>query len=354
MKDVIVKNSAAGFIFGIVIALIAYFGNFPIEPRYIWIIPFFLAVLTAIGSLAAILVVFYLGSKRLVTDKSLNIIGFLTASLVNTVIAATVALIFPDIFLHREFVFLYFAGLAMGAVYGIYRYRIDLMNERLRLLEEISDKNARLQEASRQLAIYRERNRMGRELHDSISQGLHGLVFSIHSLQNTLEAPSDEVDNILRHMQSTTQATLEELRSMIEELKPSLLSEKGLEETLRTTVDLFSQRRSIPVRFDFHAPDAMAPEIEMAIYRITQEALGNIEKHAAAQRVIIELSFDANSILFTIKDDGKGFIPRPSLSGHGLSNMRLRAEELKGAVDIISKPGLGTSVVATFPRQVTS
>src|SRR5690554_7277132 len=99
MKDVIIKNSAVGFLFGVVIALIAFFGNFPIQPRYIWIIPLFLAVLTAIGSLASITVVLFLGSRSLVTEKSLNIIGFFVASLVNTLIAAAVAFVFPDIFL---------------------------------------------------------------------------------------------------------------------------------------------------------------------------------------------------------------------------------------------------------------
>lgn len=349
MIKVVLKNGAVGFVFGIIIALIAYFGNFPIPNRYIWVIPIFLALLNLLGSLAATLAVQYLAAKHLMHEKHLNMIGFITAAAVNTLIAFAVILHFPDIFFHREFIFLYFAGMAMGAVYGIYRYRIDVINERVRFLEEISEKNRQLQEATRQLAITLERNRMGRELHDSISQGLHGLNFSIHSLRNQLPTPPAEVYDTLDHMEATARSTLDELRTMIEELKPSLLTEKGLAEALKTTTALFSQRQNIPVQLQLQIPETITPEMEMAVYRITQEALANIEKHASAQKVTLDISFDRDHVLLNIKDNGKGFNPRSRSPGHGLRNMRLRAEEVEGSLTIVSRPNLGTSIVASLP-----
>ena len=171
----IMKNSLVGLIFGFIIALIAYFGGFQIPAHYIFAIPVFMALLNMLGSLAAVVVVTYLAMKNLMNEKNLNIVGFVVAAAVNTLLAFLVILQLDDNLLHQELIFLYFIGMAMGAVYGIIRYRIQMVNERIRFLEEIAEKNRQLQEATRQLAITHERNRMGRELHDSISQGLHGL-----------------------------------------------------------------------------------------------------------------------------------------------------------------------------------
>lgn len=349
MVKEILRNCVVGFIFGLIIALIAYFGNFQIPVKFILIMPVFFSVLNLLGSMAAIVLVMYLAAKRFINEKILNIIGFITAAVVNTLIAFAVILRFDEIFFRSEIIFLYFAGMAMGAVYGVYRYRIELMNERVKFLEEISDKNRQIQEAARQLAITMERNRMGRELHDSISQGLHGLMFSIHSLRNQLPSPPEEVRATLNHMEAAARSTQDELRAMIEELKPSLLAESGLADSLRTISDLFSQRQNIPVELQLQIPENITPKVEMAIYRISQEALSNIEKHALSKRVTFDISYDQERIQLNIKDNGKGFNTRSISSGHGLRNMRLRAEEIGGSADIISSPNLGTSIVVTFP-----
>ena len=350
MLNVLFKNSVIGFIFGIIIAIIAFFGNFPVPGNVIPLIPFLFALLSGLGSLGAMFVILFLSTKYFMKEKLLNILGFIAATLINTLIAVILVYSFPDAFMHRELIILYFIGIGMGAVYGIYRYRVDILNERMQFLEELADKNRRLQEASRELAITRERNRMGRELHDSISQGLHGLIFAIHSLRNSLSEPDKSVSAILNHMEDTANSTLAELRAMIEELKPSMLTEKGLEKTLETTVNLFSQGHGIPVKLQVQLPENIKPELEMTIYRISQEALANTAKHAGSTQVAVEISYNDNDIILNIKDDGKGFNVKALSRGHGLKNMHQRAEDAGGSLQIISKPSLGTSVIATLPR----
>ena len=350
MLSIILKNSIIGFVFGIIIAVIAFFGNFPVPGTVIPLIPFIFGLLSALGSLGAMFVIMYISAKFLIKEKLLNIMGFITATLINTLIAVILVYSFPDAFMHRELIILYFIGIGMGAVYGIYRYRVDTLNERMQFLEELADKNRRLQETFRELAITRERNRMGRELHDSVSQGLHGLIFAIHSLRNSLSGPDQKVTDILNHMEDTANSTLAELRAMIEELKPTMLTEKGLEKTLEATVNLFSQQHGIPAKLHVQLPEEIKPELEMAIYRISQEALANIAKHAGATQVVVEISCNDNDIILNIKDDGKGFNVKALSKGHGLKNMRQRAEDANGSLQIISKSSLGTSIIANLPR----
>ena len=340
-----------GFFFGIIISIIALLGFFPLESFFIWQIPLFTAVLCGIGSMAALGVQKFFRSRYLMKEKTINIIGFITAALVNTFIALIIASYYLETILLREIIILYVIGIGLGGIYGVYRYRIEQLNERMRFFEELAEKNRQLQDASRQLTLTKERNRMGRELHDSISQGLHGLVFAIHSLRNTIKDPSEDVLNIIDHMEATASSTLEELRTMIEELKPSLLTEKGLEEALKTTASLFSQRQKIPVQLTLELPESITPEQEMAIFRISQEALANIERHSGAQHVVLNIYSSKNDIVLNIKDDGKGFNLKAPPSGHGLKNMRQRAEETDGSLQVISKPGLGTSITASFPSK---
>lgn len=349
MVNIVFKNAFIGFIFGVIIAIIAFFGNFPVPDNIILIIPLIFGALSGLGSLGAMFFIIYLSQRYFLREKTLNIYGFITATLINTLIAVIIVYSFPDAFMHRELIILYFAGIGMGAAYGIYRYRVDVLNERMQFLEELAEKNRQLQEASRELAITRERNRMGRELHDSISQGLHGLIFAIHSLRNSMKNPEANTLEILTHMEETAKSTLDELRAMIVELKPSMLTEKGLQETLETSVSLFCQRHEIPVSLEIQLPEDITPECEMAIYRISQEALANIAKHSSAKRVVLEVSHNEYNVILNIKDDGKGFNTKALSRGHGLKNMRQRAEEVDGSINIVSKPSLGTSITVTLP-----
>ena len=247
-----------------------------------------------------------------------------------------------------------FLGLVFGAVVALVNYRLWSIQQKVRMLEienrylaELAEKDRLLQEAARNLAVNEERNRMARELHDSISQGMHGIVFSLHSLRRQLSNNAGTAE-IVSHLEATTQATLQELRRLIMELTPSPLDDGSLNEALALHADLFSRRQQIELaaKFDYHG--TLAPEQEEAIYRITQEALANIQKHAGAKRVELSLHSENNSVVLRIKDNGRGFDPQATAKGNGLRNMATRARQNNGEFNLKSSPATGTSIEVVF------
>lgn len=281
-----------GFVFGIIFSLLLSVSNFEIDSLFLWFIPFLVAVLCVIGAFVGEFVANSFKSRGVTNEPLIQMISFLCAALVNVLIVYTIVFFTGMATLQRDLAIGSLLGLSVGAIYMIYSYRLDQIKERMKFLEELSEKNKQLQEASRKLAITEERNRMGRELHDSVSQGLHGLIFSLHSLRHELKQPDDRVSEIITYIEKTANATLDELRTMIEELKPSLLAEEGLEEAIKVNAHLFEQRNEIPVEIEIELIDEISPSLELAIYRINQEALANIEKHANANHVYVKLTTD--------------------------------------------------------------
>lgn len=338
-----------GFVFGIIFSIIIYSSNVHLPQTILLIIPFLVAILCAFGALVATYISNFLTKRQFGTTLLNQVIGFFCAAFINAGVVYLSFVYFGGASISKDIILGSAIGIVIGALYGIYRYRMDRINERVKFLEELSEKNKLLQETTRKLAITEERNRMGRELHDSISQGLHGLVFSLHSLRNEVKGENNRVTEIISYMETTAKSTLEELRTMIQELKPSLLAEEGLEKAITVTATLFSQRKSIPVDVHIKLSNALLPRVEMAIYRITQEALANIEKHAQPTYVQLKLISGVDGILLTINDDGQGFVKKQSLTGNGLGNMRQRAEEENGVFDLLTKPGIGTTIIVKFP-----
>lgn len=351
MRKIILNNLGIGFIFGLVFAVVAFLMNLDLTWWQVIALPFAIALLCGAGGLVATLVIDWLERHTRLSSRAQYVIGFVSAAIFNLIVVV--------IFLHRAGQFSVdrqswlggLIGLSMGAVYAAYRFTIDRVNERVAFLAELADKNRQLQEASRLLAITEERNRMSRELHDSISQGLHGLTYALHTLRRECDQGNPRVLEILDHMEATADATLRELRSMIDELKPSLLAEKGLEAAMGMICDLFSQRSAVPLELHYLLTERLQPEAELAIFRIVQEGLANIERHAAAQHVTLRLVERDADVLLTLADDGRGFAAERAV-GNGLHNMRLRAEEVHGTFRAASKAGVGTTLTVTLPRPV--
>jgi signal transduction histidine kinase len=137
-----------------------------------------------------------------------------------------------------------------------------------------------------------------------------------------------------------------EMRSLLAELRPSTLTDSSLSDLLRQLGNAFSGRTNVPVVVTTAGEIFLPAEAQIAFYRVCQETLNNIAKHAKASQVEIELKQDGAMIELRIKDNGKGFDPKETFSGHyGLSMMRERAEAVRALLTITSQPGHGTELV---------
>jgi signal transduction histidine kinase len=251
-----------------------------------------------------------------------------------------------------------FLGLVFGIVVAAVTYRMEAIQQKVRLLElenryleELAEKDNLLQEAARNLAVAEERNSMARELHDSISQGIHGIVFSLLSLRRQLDSGS-KAGEILLHLEETTQETLKELKRLIMELTPSPLEDNSLKEALELQADLFAHRQQTEMKVDLRYDGTLAPEQEVAVYRITQEALANVVQHAHARYVTLSLVSSENGTTYEIKDDGCGFDIGQIKKGNGLQNIATRARQNHGEVDFVSAPNEGTAISVFFPKKL--
>ena len=243
------------------------------------------------------------------------------------------------------------ATVAMIVDYNLWKMRkkvlaLEIENQ---YLEVISKKEELLEETTRNLIVSQERNRMARDLHDSISQGLHGIKYSIYSLRQKAvkDDDSSKITNVIDHLEETTDETLKELRSMIQELKPSTLEEKGLSRAVRAHAQLFSDRQGIEVVLDIEEVNALSPEQELAVYRIVQESLNNVQKHSDADQVDLRLKEEEHRVFLIVKDNGRGFAIDHK-RGHGLRNMQERVFRNNGKIDINSRPGSGTTIRVGF------
>lgn len=350
LGDMLRKSIIIGFMFGVIISFIAYFSNLYDSVHHLFLIPLLAGIFSGLGGFIAMYVTNLLSKKTRLHPYIISVFSFFVAATFNIAIVMLIISGFSEFPLNKAALLWIFLGLGMGGIYAAYSYKMDQIQERMDFLKALSEKNRQLQDVSRKIAITEERNRMGRELHDSVSQGLHGLIFSIHSLKKELHSPSERIAQILNHMEATSQSTLDELRTMIEELKPSILAEQGLVAALHMMADLFSQRNEIPVTVKIEITDPLSADTEMAIYRISQEALANIEKHALAKNVSLKLLQMATYYHLEIVDDGVGFdyISKKDI-GNGLHNICSRTEERGGKLELTSNSN-GTSIIAQFPR----
>jgi signal transduction histidine kinase len=207
--------------------------------------------------------------------------------------------------------------------------------------------NASLYEETRELSILAERNRLALDLHDAVSQKLFGLVLTAEAAATLVEQDADAARDQLRKLQRLAQEALDELRSLVFELRPPELEKDGLAGTLRKHVELLRrlQQREIELEVRDGLPVDVARDRE--VLRIAQEALQNALRHAEADRIAVRLEVDEARLVLEIEDDGIGFEPNaPGVRARrlGLTSMEERAARLGGTLELRSAPGSGTTV----------
>ena len=210
--------------------------------------------------------------------------------------------------------------------------------------------NARLYEETRELSVHAERNRLALELHDAVSQKLFGLVLNAEAAGTLLESDPEAARVQVAKLQALAREALDELRSLMFELRPPDLERDGLDGTLRKHVDVLRHLQDAEIELDVVAAQAALspdPGRDGEVLRIAQEALQNALRHAGAKRIAVRLRGDDAGLVLEIEDDGRGFDPdAPGLRSRrlGLTSMEERAERLGGWLEIRSAPGAGTTV----------
>lgn len=216
----------------------------------------------------------------------------------------------------------------------------------------VAIQNARLYEQVGRLAIVEERTRIGMDLHDGIIQSIFAVGLTLESTKLSLHQNPEDADFLLSHAIEGLNATIRDIRNFILDLRPHRF-EGNLEQGLGRLVREFQANTMVAVSLSAQQEAIfLAPaSVTRALFLTTQEALANIARHAQAKQVIISLEAQENHIVLRVSDDGRGFdMAAKSYSvGHGLSNMRARAEDLNGSFAIDSAPGKGTAVKLVFP-----
>ena len=200
-----------------------------------------------------------------------------------------------------------------------------------------------------------DRRRIARELHDEIGQTLTGLAAGLRGVQKSLNGDLGSVHQKLRQLEGMTVKAIDELGHLVADLRPSLLDDMGLRAALDWYTSGVNQRSSIEVELVFSSPPCrLPPEVETTLFRITQEALSNVVRHARANRAVVELTCDDGRVRLEVSDDGIGFDPATVLDeelrpGWGLVGIRERAQMAGGECHIKSAPGEGTTVTVEIP-----
>jgi signal transduction histidine kinase len=202
------------------------------------------------------------------------------------------------------------------------------------------------------LLLRLERNRMAGEIHDTLAQGLAGIILQLEAAEETLTETPEEASRHLHQARRLAQENLAEARRSVWALRPQALEQGDFVSALTHLVHRLTQETAMPVELSIHgAPRPLPPQIENDLLRVGQEALTNALKHARARAIRVTLTFSAEAVRLCMEDDGQGFDPerQPSHCGFGLRTMQERVERMGGHLTVASQPGQGTRVVVVVP-----
>jgi signal transduction histidine kinase len=254
---------------------------------------------------------------------------------------------------------LLYKGDIVGAFYladkegGFDQYDEDLVRV-LAAHAAVVVEHTRLFEASREASIAEERDRLARDLHDALTQRLFSLNLILEAAVSTVEADPAAARQTLGQARGLVESALDELRSLIFELRPAALEADGLVGSVRKHADLLHRAHGLALEVRGEEDGAaLEPEVERQLFRVVQEALSNVVRHASARSASVSVDFSAGAVTVTIEDDGVGFDPEERAIAArrlGLTSMRERVSALGGEFEVVSTPGEGTTVRARVPR----
>ena len=241
-------------------------------------------------------------------------------------------------------------------IFSIVGYLVNVIaSAQRRQRKQLAEKNAQLIHYAatlEQLTIAQERNRLARELHDTLAHTLSAVNVQLKALEVLMEQDSGDVRSALLQTQDLTQRGIQESRRALQALRASPIEEFGLATAIRRLAQQAAQRAGFQLTLKLpETKDVLAPEIEQHLYRITEEALNNVVRHAHARNVSLSLEMKLTRLRLSVADDGVGFIPtNTSSKRYGLKGMQERADLINGQLKIESQPEKGTTLTLILDR----
>jgi signal transduction histidine kinase len=248
-----------------------------------------------------------------------------------------------------------------GQIFGV--FNINYVQPRafggdeIRLFEALAQRaalaieTAQLYEQTQELAVVEERSRLARDLHDAVTQTLFSASMIAEVLPRIWEQDADQGLSRLGELRELTRGALAEMRTLLLELRPTALIEADLAELLRQLAESIIGRARIQVSVEADSECDLPPEIKIAFYRIAQEALNNVAKHAEANQAWVTLSCTEDEVILRVKDDGSGFDPKKIMPDNlGVGIMHERADDIYAKLDVSSEINQGTQIQVVWKR----
>jgi len=253
----------------------------------------------------------------------------------------------------------------LGGAYGGYRLRIRNLETRGRELEsQVEERTAKLMQIEADLkqsemekAITEERNRLARDLHDSVTQSIYSLTLLAEAGQRMIKSGDlQQAEGNQSRLGEISQQALQEMRLLVYELRPQVLRSEGLIGALEQRLEAVERRAGINARMLIEGEIDLTADLEEELYHISMEALNNALKHTKASEVVLSIRADEGSLILAVEDNGQGFDQELARSkgGMGLTSMGERVEKIGGILSIQSEQDVGTSIRVSVPFQTES
>jgi signal transduction histidine kinase len=248
-------------------------------------------------------------------------------------------------------------SVVFGSLFAFWLTRIiDQSYERRRLIEQLEATRSELAAAEREGGRLAERQRLARDIHDTLAQGFVSIVLQLQAAEAALPAGATEARGHLERARRTARDNLAEARRLVWDLRPEALSAAPLGEALGRLAGRVAEETGLDATATVTGtPQPLSADAEVTLLRVTQEALANATRHSGAGRVAVTLSYMDGEAALDVRDDGAGFAPTADGfgpdGGLGLRGMRERVEALGGRLAVESAPGAGTTIAVTVPVQ---
>lgn len=231
---------------------------------------------------------------------------------------------------------------------GYSLFTLEMLVRETKAREELEATRRELEQTSRQAGVLEERQRLAREIHDTLAQSFASIVVQLEAADAAAQAEASQ-GRYLDQARAVARDGLSEARRMVWALRPEILEGTSLPDALRRFLQRWQEENNVQVLLTITGdPQPLYPDIEVTLLRVTQEAFSNIRKHSKARQASLTLSYMEDMILMDIQDDGVGL--QPALAGSfGLRSMRERVQAFGGQITLESEPGQGTTLAISLP-----